>query len=128
LSVLWAYRNVPHESTGEKPSFLLFGWDLQTPTEAAFVKSSQLTPTSAEGYREQVILSLTSAHKLAAESIKRAQEHYKNLYDWKTKQVDYQVGDWVFIRFPAEETGPNWKLSHPWYGPYIALWLGRIQM
>ena len=27
-SVLWAYRNTPHESTGEKPSFLLFGWDL----------------------------------------------------------------------------------------------------
>ena len=24
-SVLWAYRNVPHESTREKPSFLLFG-------------------------------------------------------------------------------------------------------
>jgi len=25
--VLWAYRNTPHETTGEKPSFLLFGWD-----------------------------------------------------------------------------------------------------
>jgi hypothetical protein len=25
--VLWAYRNIPHESTGEKPSFLLFGHD-----------------------------------------------------------------------------------------------------
>ena len=24
-AVQWAYRNVPHESTGEKPSFLLFG-------------------------------------------------------------------------------------------------------
>ena len=26
--VLWAYRNTPHDSTGEKPSFLLFGMDL----------------------------------------------------------------------------------------------------
>ena len=25
--VLWAYRNTPHESTGENPSFLLFGID-----------------------------------------------------------------------------------------------------
>ena len=24
--VLWAYRNVPHSSTGEKPSFLLYGF------------------------------------------------------------------------------------------------------
>ena len=23
--ILWAYRNTPHETTGEKPSFLLFG-------------------------------------------------------------------------------------------------------
>ena len=40
------------------------------------------------------------------------------MYDRKTKQVDYQVGDWVFIKFPAEETGPNQKLSTPWHGPY----------
>ena len=25
--VLWAYRNTPHNNTGEKPPFLLFGWD-----------------------------------------------------------------------------------------------------
>ena len=47
-SMLWAYRNVPHESTGEKPSFLLFGWDLQTPTKAAFVAPSLLIPTRVE--------------------------------------------------------------------------------
>lgn len=23
--ILWAYRNTPHDTTGEKPSFLLFG-------------------------------------------------------------------------------------------------------
>ncbi len=38
--VLWAYRNTPHESTREKPSFLLFGFDCRSPTEAAL-----LTPT-----------------------------------------------------------------------------------
>ena len=35
--VLWAYRNTPHDSTGEKPSFLLFGVDCRSPTEAAVV-------------------------------------------------------------------------------------------
>ncbi len=33
-AVLYAYRNTPHESTHEKPSYLLFGKDLRTPTEA----------------------------------------------------------------------------------------------
>jgi hypothetical protein len=41
--VLWAYRNMPHESTGEKPSFLLFGFDLRSPSQAALFPSlSQL--------------------------------------------------------------------------------------
>ncbi len=35
--VMWAYRNTPNESTGEKPSFLLFGLDLRSPTEAALM-------------------------------------------------------------------------------------------
>ena len=35
--VLWGYRNTPHESTGEKPSYLLFGVDCRTPTERATV-------------------------------------------------------------------------------------------
>ena len=30
--LLWACRNTPHESAGEKPSFLLFGIDCRTPT------------------------------------------------------------------------------------------------
>ncbi len=38
--VLYAYRNTPHESTGEKPSYLLFGTDLRSPTEAAFLTVS----------------------------------------------------------------------------------------
>ena len=32
--VLWSYRNTPHSSTGEKPSFLMFGIDCRSPTEA----------------------------------------------------------------------------------------------
>ena len=31
--VMWAYQNVPHDSTGEKPSFLLLGVDCRSPTE-----------------------------------------------------------------------------------------------
>ena len=45
--VLWAYRNTPHESTKEKPSFLLFGIDLKSPTEAALLPHKPVSvPTS----------------------------------------------------------------------------------
>ena len=31
--ILFAYRNIPHDSTGKKPSYLLFGVDCRTPTD-----------------------------------------------------------------------------------------------
>ena len=69
--VLWAYRNTPDESTGEKSSFLLIGMDCRTPTEAALLPPTQLMPTEVEDYREEVILSLSSAQELAAKGIQK---------------------------------------------------------
>ena len=31
---------------------------------------------------------------------------------------EYRVGDWVLVKFPADETGKARKLSRPWHGPY----------
>ena len=50
--VLWAYRNTPHQATGEKPSFLLFGVDFRTPSEAALLPPTPLEPGTVENYRE----------------------------------------------------------------------------
>ena len=69
-------------------------------------------------YQEKVILSLSTARSLAAESIRKAQEKYKALYDHKTAPVHLQVGDWVLVKFPHEKVGNNRKLSRPWHGPY----------
>ena len=112
--LLWACRNTPHEATGEKPSFLLFGIDCRTPTEAALLPPK---PTVTD-YREQVILSLPSAQKLAADSIKMAHTRYKAIYDRKVAISSLKVGDWVLIKFPQEGSGKLQKLSQPWHGPY----------
>ena len=116
--VLYAYRNTPHESTGEKPSFLLFGTDLRSPTEASYLPPSELKWTVPEDYREEVITMLSSARSLAEESIKRAQKTYKHYFDLKSKQQSFRIGDLVLVRFPHEEQGKLRKLSRPWHGPY----------
>ena len=59
------------------------------------------------------MLSLSSARELAAASIKEAQKHYKQQYDKEAKVSNYCIGDWVFVRFPAEESGKNRKMSRP---------------
>ena len=116
--VLWVYRNTPHESTNEKPSFLLFGTDCRYPTEAAWLPPTAITPTEVQDYREELMLNLSSAREIAAEAIQSAQSKYKKNYDRKTDIKEYRMGDWVLIRFPHEETGAKRKLSRPWHGPY----------
>ncbi len=118
--VLYAYRNIPHDSTGEKPSFLLYGVDCRSPTEAALMPPSDVTMNDIDvaDYREQVVLTLSSARETAVQAIRKAQGRYKHNYDRKAKCSSFKVGDWVFVRFPQEESGRLRKLSRPWHGPY----------
>ena len=103
--ILFAYRNIPHDSTGEKPSYLLFGMDCRTPTEAAFLKPSSLQPGDTQDYREELSFSLSSAREIAAKAVQKAQQRYKASYDHKLKPITYHVSDWVMVKFPADETG-----------------------
>ena len=73
--MLWAYRNTPHESTGEKPSFLLFG------LEAALLAPTLAQHIDLPDYRQEFVLSLSSAQELAAKSIREGQRKYKAHYD-----------------------------------------------
>ena len=119
--IVWAYRNTPHESTHEKPSYLLFGFDCRTPTEAALLPPTEIEPTNVEKYREELITSLSSARELAAQSIRQAQKRYKGNYDKKAIHKDYRIGEWVLVKFPADETGRMRKLARAWHGPYRVL-------
>ena len=116
--ILFTYRNIPHDSTGEKPSYLLFGVDCRTPTEAAFLQPASLQPEDTQDYREELSLSLSSAWDIAAKAVQKAQQRYKASYDKKLKPVTYRISDWVMVKFPADETGRLCKLSRPWHGPY----------
>ena len=90
--ILYAYRNVPHESTGEKPSYLLYGMDLRTPSEAAILPPSKTSWVDTDDYREQVTLSLSIARDNAVKSIRRAQQRYKRQHDHNAKVDTFAVG------------------------------------
>ena len=116
--VLYAYRNTPHSSTGEKPSFLLFGFDCHHPTEAATLLLKSPNITEITDYREELVLNLSSSRALAAKAISKAQKNQKAHYDQHTTISKLRVGDWILIYFPQDETGKHCKLSRPWHGPY----------
>ena len=79
---------------------------------------SDVEPTSIRDYREELVLTLSTARETALESIRKAQHRYKEGYDRRAENYSYCVGDWVLIRLPSEETGQLRKLSCPWRGPY----------
>ena len=72
--IVWAYQNTPHEATGEKPSFLLFGIDCRTPSEAALLPQTQLEEVEEfNDYRQELVVSLSSARSEALKRIRKAQ-------------------------------------------------------
>ena len=109
--VLWAYR---------KPFFLLFGFNCRSPTEAALLPTKSLNKTTVNinDYREQVVLSLSSARRLAEQTSKKAQRQYKYQYDKSATTTKFKIGDWILVYLSQEETGKNRKLSQPCHGPY----------
>ena len=68
-------------STGEKPSFLLYGFDCCHPTEAALLLPKSLGPTDVSDYREELVLSLSSARTLANKANTKVQSRQKAQYD-----------------------------------------------
>ena len=118
----WSYLNTPHSSTGEKPLFLMFGIDCRSPTEAAFSPIPEPTPVSVDGYRQELVLSVSSARELAQRSTQKAQAQYKTQYDKKSMEPNYKIREWASgfscSSRTQEESGRNRKLSRPWHGPY----------
>ena len=87
--ILFAYRNILHDSTGEKPSYLLFGVDCRTPPDAEFLNPTSLQLTDIQDYREELSLSLASPRDIAAKAVQAAQKRYKRQYNKKVKPVTY---------------------------------------
>jgi hypothetical protein len=97
----------------------MFGLDLRTPTEAAILPDQQaIEEMDLDDYREELVLSMSSAREMASTCIAKAQANYKRSYDKQSKAFPLRVGDWAFVRFPHEESRKNRKLSQPWHGPY----------
>ena len=83
--------------------------DCRTPPDVKLLSPSPLLPADNCGYREELSLSLQSGRQNAAQNWK---------YDSRVTPTNYVIGDWVLVKFPAEEPGRIRKLSRPWHGPY----------
>ena len=117
-AALFAYREVPSESTGFSPFELLYGRTVRGPTEILYELWTK------EGQPEEVRTSyqyvlelkdrLSSTMELVKENLSRDQKRQKSYFDRRTRVRHLKEGDQVLILLPTTQD----KLTMRWSGPY----------
>ncbi|XP_075764387.1 uncharacterized protein LOC142819706 [Pelodiscus sinensis] len=115
--LLFAYREVPQESTGFSPFELLYGRRVRGPLD--LLKDEWEGKVSPEGepvveyvltFRER----LAELMGLARENLSRAQRKQKVWYDRNARARAYATGDQVMVLIPVRKN----KLQAAWDGPF----------
>ena len=118
-ALLFAYREVPQESTGFSPFELLYGRTVRGPmhilkelwTENVDVPETKTSYQYVFELREKLEATL----ELARAELEKAQNKGKHHYDCKAKPRKFRTGDKVLLLLPTD----NNKLLMQWKGPYV---------
>ena len=117
--VLFAYREVPQESTGFSPFELLYGRDVRGPLDVikgeweASLRSDQSVVSHILLTRER----MEGMMELVQENIHQAQRQQKMWYDRSARERTFNPGEQVLVLLPTTTS----KLTAQWQGPYQVL-------
>lgn len=116
--LLFAYREVPQESTGFAPFDLLFGRTIRGPMKVLrelWTKEVEDTETKTT-YQYVLDLSerIEETCKMAQENLCKAKAMQKKYYDRNAKPKMLKEGDKVLVLLPTKHN----KLQLQWKGPY----------
>ena len=123
--VLFAYREVPHESTGFSPFELMYGRDVRGPLDVLreHWDSDTKGEESAVSYVLLMRERLEKMATLVQTNVAKAQRQQKCWYDKKARQRAFQPGEQALVLLPTSTS----KLTAQWQGPYqIVRAVGRV--
>ena len=115
--LLFAYREVPQDSTGFSPFELLYGRPVRGPLDVlkeswvASEKGDESVISHILNMREK----LSKMVDLVETNLVKAQNRQKRWYDRSARDREFKVGDQVLVLLP---TSTN-KLLAQWQGPYV---------
>ena len=117
--ILFGYRSSPQTSTGESPSYLLYGKDPKLPTEAVICPPpSSALQRDADDDVTEITKRMSQAWSLAGDVIKKAQVQQKQHHDARARSATFVEGERVFVYMPATKSGTVYMLAMPFHGPY----------
>ncbi|CAM5129251.1 unnamed protein product [Natator depressus] len=115
--LLFAYREVPQESTGISPFELLYGRRVRGPLDLMRDEWEGKATPDGESVVEYVLTfreRLAELMGLARENLARAQRKQKVWYDRTARARAYATGDQVMVLIPVRKN----KLQAAWEGPF----------
>ena len=119
-AVLFAYREVPQESTGFSPFELLYGRDVRGPMsilKELWIKEDGINDEEVKTTYQYVLELKDRIEKtceLAREELSKSAKRYKRYYDKKAKSRVLQPEDEALLLLPTDSN----KLLLQWKGPY----------
>ena len=115
--ILFAYREVPNESTGFSPFELLYGRHIRGPL--AILKEEWEEPTESDNSVLSYLLETREKLKLMSDlarmNEKEAKQKQKTYYDKRARSRNFEVGQKVLVLLPTNTS----KLLASWKGPYL---------
>ena len=105
------HNNSKHVSTGLTPFRMLYGFDLNVPTNLKRKCTPLYNPDDASKLFK---FQFQRAHELARENLTKAKQTSKRYYDMRAKPATFTVGEKVLLRNQTRKT----KFSEIWKGPY----------
>jgi hypothetical protein len=117
-ALLFAYREVPQESTGFSPFELLYGKTVRGPMAVLrdlWTKDFQEEEVKASSkYVVDLRNRIEETCKLAQQNLQTASQKQKRHFDKKAKRRTFQAGEQVLLLLPTKHN----KLQMAWRGPY----------
>ena len=118
-NVLFVYRVSFSRVLDDSPFFLLYGRDATLPQDLVMnlnVKKSQFE--NIESYRIHLLKTLKNAYEKVRNVKELEQANYKEIYDKTHKNIEFNLGDLVWVYFGLPEAGKTQKLLPRFDGPY----------
>ncbi|XP_062585038.1 uncharacterized protein LOC134246689 [Saccostrea cucullata] len=114
--VLFAYRDVPNETTGFTPFELLYARHVRGPLD--ILKEQWEEPTEEQAsvlsYLIETRERMETVRKLVTEVESQAKKKQKRYYDKNARSRNFEVGQKVLVLLPTSTS----KLLAQWKGPY----------
>ncbi|XP_076469672.1 uncharacterized protein LOC143300003 [Babylonia areolata] len=120
-AILFAYREVPQESTGFAPFELLYGRTVRGPMHVLRQLWTKEVEDEEVKTASQYVVDLRNkieeTCEIARQSLAEAAQVHKKAFDKKAVQRSLKIGDKVLLLLPEKKN----KLQMSWKGPYLVI-------